>query len=1253
MFAAAAGGSTVAAAQSAGRVHAAMTPDDFLFVLQWNLGMDQGIRMPPAWDVGTGVGVRVAVLDTGVVTHPDLDANIVAGYDFIIDAANARDGNGRDADAADPGDWAGAGECGVGSAARSSSWHGTRVAGLIAAVTNNGADVAGIAHGARVVPVRVAGKCGTNLTDLADAITWSSGGTVSGVPSIASPVEVIALGVTGVGACDASLQAAIDGAVGRGVVVVAGAGDYNRDATQSWPGNCIHVTNVAAMTRIGARAPYSDYGPAVDLIAPGGSGGQFDFGYGIESLMTYGGTTPGDRNVNEARGTTLAMAHVAGIAAVMQGVKANAPAVVQDILEHTALPMPLPCPEGCGAGLVDASMAVRAAAQPMVFVTPPTDVVEGEAGTHTVDFRVRLSQPLAVPLAFDIATVDGTAKRVEDYVPRTLTGQAIPAGQVEYTFPVAIKGDEVAEPDETFGVALANVVGAAVPVPQALATMHSDDCFVLASGVPITGLSGAKDSATCFTLEVLPYSTGSVVFTNTGGSSTDMYVSRNQMPDPRGGYWDYDSYSNTCSFNAGNAGTYYVLLRGRTAYSGVTLTGSFTPPPPPNLSVADASIVEEQAGTRDLKFTVQLSTANHADVKFDVATSDVSATAGSDYAAVFQPGYVIPAGVASHVFHVPVSGDTDIEADETLRFDVANVVGANVIDGSAIGTIVNDDGPLLRVGDVNIKEGDAGTKLATFTVSLNQPSTGAETFAIATRDAGATAGSDYVALDLAGETIPAGQFAKAYSVTINGDTTLEPNEMIRLDLRATSGASVIGGDGYIQILNDEGPTLSVLDASVREGNDGRTQMIVRIRLSQAANVDVAYQLAVLPGSADSQDLESPGLFYGYLSPGQTSDAKVIYVLGDRTIEPDETVNLELRNVTGVTAYDWRGVVTILNDDGPGLYVRNAAVTEGNDGTRLATFEVTLSQALPDPISYSITTANGSAQAGSDYQARTLVGETIPAGMLSRTFTVPVIGDTVTEGTEVFSARLFDVGPGASAWTPVGTGYIINDDGPALSVLDASVVEGEYGTQTMSVTVRLSEPAPGPVTYSISTAPGTARPFFDDYGDLSLADQVIPAGETTRTHAITVYGDPYREGNETILVNLGPVQGATRYDWQAVGTIVNDDGPTLSVDDAVIAEGNNGTKVATFNVRLSQASSVGVAYDIATSDLTATAGADYVASPPVRQQIPAGQLAKTFTVTINGDTATEANETFRVTLSNPSAEATLFKYIGTGTITNDD
>ncbi|MFH8496998.1 S8 family peptidase [Streptomyces coeruleorubidus] len=339
----------------------AVTPNDTDYGKQWDLfESTAGMNVPAAWDTTTGTGVTVAVIDTGYVTHSDLAANIVGGYDFISDTAVSVDGNGRDSNPADPGDWYNAGECGAGIPASSSSWHGTHVAGTIAAATNNGKGIAGIAHGAKISPVRVLGKCGGYDSDIIDAITWASGGTVSGVPANTNVAKVINMSLGGGGACSSATQSAINGAVNRGTSVVVAAGNENQNASSSSPANCNNVITVAATNRAGSRASYSNYGTVVDISAPGGET-RTSTANGILSTLNSGTKTPSSENYAFYQGTSMATPHVAGLAALMKSANsALTPAQIESAIKANARPLPGTCSGGCGAGLADAAKTVQA-----------------------------------------------------------------------------------------------------------------------------------------------------------------------------------------------------------------------------------------------------------------------------------------------------------------------------------------------------------------------------------------------------------------------------------------------------------------------------------------------------------------------------------------------------------------------------------------------------------------------------------------------------------------------------------------------------------------------------------------------------------------------------------------------------------------------------------------------------------------------------------------------------------------------------
>jgi serine protease len=336
------------------------TPNDTQYNQQWHyFEAAGGINAPPAWDKATGTGIVVAVIDTGYRPHADLNANILPGYDFISDTFVANDNNGRDSSALDPGDWVNPGECGPGDPAtfEASSWHGTHVSGTIAGVTNNSNGIAGVAFNARVVPARVLGKCGGFTSDIADAIIWTSGGVVSGVPTNANPARVINLSLGGGGSCGTTTQSAINSARSRGTSVIVAAGNSNANAANFSPANCSGVVTVAAVGRNGGKASYSNFGATVEVAAPGGSGGANS----VLSTLNAGQMGPGADSYALYNGTSMATPHVAGVAALMLSARSSlTPDQVTSILQSTARAFPATCSQ-CGSGIVNANAAVDAA----------------------------------------------------------------------------------------------------------------------------------------------------------------------------------------------------------------------------------------------------------------------------------------------------------------------------------------------------------------------------------------------------------------------------------------------------------------------------------------------------------------------------------------------------------------------------------------------------------------------------------------------------------------------------------------------------------------------------------------------------------------------------------------------------------------------------------------------------------------------------------------------------------------------------
>jgi serine protease len=407
-----------------------LSPNDTRYNEQWHyFEATGGINAPLAWDKVTGSGVVVAVIDTGYRPHADLAANILPGYDFIGDTFVSNDGNGRDSDASDPGDWINPGECAPGDPAtfEASSWHGTHVAGTIAAVTNNSNGVAGVAFGAKVVPARVLGKCGGYTSDIADAIVWTSGGSVSGVPANANPAKVLSISLGGGGSCGSTTQNAINSARSRGASVIVAAGNSNANASNFSPANCTGVVTVAATGRNGGKASYSNFGATVEVAAPGGSGGANS----VLSTLNTGTMGPGSDSYAFYNGTSMATPHVSGVVALMLQAKSTlTPDQVTQILQSTARAFPATCSQ-CGSGIVNANAAVDAAIGGTTPPDPPGTIAEVEPNN---------SRSASQLVSTDNTTVNGTigSNSDNDYyrisLPpgRTLVSTLVPNASSDY-----------------------------------------------------------------------------------------------------------------------------------------------------------------------------------------------------------------------------------------------------------------------------------------------------------------------------------------------------------------------------------------------------------------------------------------------------------------------------------------------------------------------------------------------------------------------------------------------------------------------------------------------------------------------------------------------------------------------------------------------------------------------------------------------------------------------------------------------------
>jgi serine protease len=321
------------------------------------------LNVEPAWSITTGrPDIVVAVVDTGVrYEHPDLlpvslGGNLLPGYDMISQGEIANDGDGRDADASDPGDWVSQAElssrggaffrCGTG--AEASSWHGTQVAGLVAALTDNGVGMAGTAPGVRVLPVRVLGKCGGYDSDIIAGMRWAAGLAVPGVPSNPYPARVINLSLGGDGTCSAAYQDAVNEVAALGTLIVAAAGNSSGHAV-GVPADCRGVLAVGGLRHAGTKVGYSSLGSEVAISAPAGncvnSGSGSLCVYPILTTSDSGSTGPTGPiytdSYTTSLGTSFSAPLVSGVAALALSVNPGmTPPQVRELLQVTARPFP-------------------------------------------------------------------------------------------------------------------------------------------------------------------------------------------------------------------------------------------------------------------------------------------------------------------------------------------------------------------------------------------------------------------------------------------------------------------------------------------------------------------------------------------------------------------------------------------------------------------------------------------------------------------------------------------------------------------------------------------------------------------------------------------------------------------------------------------------------------------------------------------------------------------------------------------------
>ncbi len=444
------------------------------------------------------------------------------------------------------------------------------------------------------------------------------------------------------------------------------------------------------------------------------------------------------------------------------------------------------------------------------------------------------------------------------------------------------------------------------------------------------------------------------------------------------------------------------------------------------------------------------------------------------------------------------------------------------------------------------------------------------------------------------------------------------------------------------------PSISINDLTVTEGDAGTSVATFTVSLSapSVATITVDFMTNGVTATSGTDFVGNTGTVT--FMPTDVTEPVTVTINGDLLDELNETFTVDLSSAMNATLIDSQGVGTINdNDPTPTLSINDVTVPEGAAGTSNAMFTVSLSALSGLNVSVDFTTNDNSATQPSDY---TLTTGTvmIPAGTLTAPINVPVLGDLTTEPNETFFVDL-SLPSNATIADVQGVGTISNDDGVTISIDDVSVTEGNAGTVNATFTVSLAQASGSTVTVDFMTNGVTASgtDFVSGTGTVTF----IPT-DVSEPVTVIVNGDTLDELNETFTVDLSNAMNATILDSQGAGTITDDDPtPTLSISDVTVTEGSAGTSDASFTVSLSAASGLPVSVDFTTLDGSAMQPGDYTLTtgtlmiPPMTATLP-------ILVPIVGDTTTEPDETFTVSLSLP-LNATLVDGSGTGTITDDD
>ena len=883
---------------------------------------------------------------------------------------------------------------------------------------------------------------------------------------------------------------------------------------------------------------------------------------------------------------------------------------------------------------------------------------EGNPSGANLDFEISLSSPGDRDVIVNYSTRTNTALAGTDYAARSGTLVFKP-GITNQTVSIPILNDTIGEPAESMRLVLSAPVNATLLRAEAEGTILDDD-------TPRTRVSDAAP------VEEQDTTTTNQEFSVTLSNPSTLPISVNYSTGDGSAVanLDYVPQSGSVAFSPGQTNqTVTVVVLGDTLNEpdeiyrldlstpvNATLEVSqawatiLDNDREPLISANSDPVLEGDSGTMSLLFKFTLAHASARQVSLAYRTADETATNGVDYVGV-SGTLVFPPGTTSQSLPVTVLGDRVHETDESLLLMLSNASYGVLETNRVRGVILNDDPlPELTISDVQLFEGHSGVTNAVFTVRLSRTSSQTVGVDFQTVDGTATATNrDYVSKS-GRLTFPPGTTLQTISIEVLGDLVNEADETFSVSLSNPSTALIKDGLGQATIWNDDGATLRVGDISVVEGNSGTVEanFLVTLSIPSADPVLVDY--------ATSDETATAGLDYvarnGPITffPGSTNQTVTILVKGDTLDEPNETFRLTLSNPVKAMLGTAQAVCTIIDDDPPSITINDAVVYEGDTNIVYATFDVTLSSPFEQVITVDYRTVDDTATAGSDY--RSTAGRlTFLPGITNQTVVVPVLPDTLDEEDDEYYYVQLSNPVVATIKRDKGKGTIIdNDPPPTLFIQDMSVGECDQGTSTVNFSVGLSEPSDRTISIDYRTGDDTAK-AGQDYAP-AQGQIVFEPGVTNQTITFVINCDLVCQGDRGFWFDFSGGDDVFIPDGRARVTIIENDPPGISIQDATVREGDTSTTNAVLLVTLSSASDKVITVDFALTGGTATSGVDYLPPHNSRLVFAPGSTAAQIVVPVLGDTATEDDETIRVDLSNPT-NATLINSVGFVTIIDDD